>query len=224
MSKTRILVLCQGLTVLTLVAWGLKSRGHRVTVAQEIREVSEALARETFDFAVFKWSPALEAAAVLQKLSPVTKFVVLCQSPELPAVNLWPRLAALIFLPCRTIDLWRRINGCLERLAEVRAWQKAEAQLHPVNHRVYRKLAAIFQEMTTSVFSLANHMDRLQHRARDIGDQEVAELCDQASHRNQVLWQIMQEMRDSLSRMAPSTKSARPSSPGPEPVGPYRLR
>lgn len=222
MPSARILVVYEGLPVLTLIAGALESQGYQVTVAPKPRNAVGALAEKTFDLVILKWSGEPQLAALLLKLKPPTKLLVLSEAWNLPQRLAQVEVAGFILLPCRPVQLKRRIAEYLKSPQGLVASPRSDIQLHPVNHRVYQRLLTIFNEMAVSVLGLASQMELLRQRAKNRNDQELAALCQQACQRNQILWEIMRDMRGSVLRLKSRANPETPSSPQTEPFDPYR--
>lgn len=224
MKSARILVVCEGLPVLSLIAGALESQGHRVIMAKDAPRAAAALGNKNFDLVIYKLPDRPQAAAVLQNLKPQTKLIILSEDPKLPEEAYRVEVAAYIFLPCRPAEIWRRIADCLAKMDFRPAPPKTKIRLHPVNQRVYQKLVSIFREMTTSVMSLSFQMEVLQDKVRERDDQELADLCHQARQRNQELFEIMKEIGDSFLKIKSSIRMEAWKSPRIEPLDPYRLQ
>jgi len=207
MKSAKILMVYEGLPVLTLIAGALESQGHRVTVIRNGRCNAAALARKSFDLAILKLSGGSQASALLQRLKPRTKLIILSEDQKLPEEAYRREVAVYIFLPCRPAEIWRRIGECMEGLTPRPAFPKGNIQLHPVNRRVYQKLVSIFTEMATSIASLAVNMELLHQKVRD-DDHELEDLCQQACEKNQKLHAIMKEIEDSFTAVKPMVNPA----------------
>ncbi len=203
MKSARILVSYEDLPVLALIAGALESQGHRVVVTKDARSCAAALAKNNFDLLILKFSKGPQASALLQRVKPQTRLIILSESPKLPEAAYQVEVASYIFLPCRAAEIWRRIADCMEKMSFRAGSPKGKIQLHPVNRRVYRKLISIFNEMTTSVMSLASQMELLQQKVKSRTDPELEDLCQQACQRKRELCKIMREIGDSFLRIKP---------------------
>lgn len=221
MKSARILVVYEGMPVLSLIAGALESQGHRVIMVKDTHRAAASVKNKTFDLIIFKLTDRPQVAAVLQNLRPQTRLIILSEDQKLPEEAYRVEVAAYVFLPCRPAEIWRRIADCLAKMDFRPASPKI--RLHPVNQRVYQKLVSIFREMTTSVISLSLQMEVLQDKVRERDDQELEDLCHQARQRNQELFEIMKEIGDSFLKIKSSIRPEPRRSPRFEPLDPYRL-
>ncbi len=186
----------EDLPVLSLIAGALEFRGHRVIVAQDACSFAAALDGTSFHLIILNFSKGPEVMAVLNRLKPPTKLIILSKEQKLPKEAYQVEVEDYIFLPCRAAEILRRIVAAVKKLEFRPLPTRTKNYLHPVRPRVYRQLSSLFKDMKISLLSMASIMQFLQQKAGCRNDQKLENLCQQAFESNQELLAIMRELEE----------------------------
>lgn len=202
MKPAEILMVFEGLPILSLIAGALKFQGHRVTVAKDASSLAAGLDRKTYDLIILKFSRGPEATTVLNILKPQIKLIILSEEHKLPMEAYHDEVADYIFLPCRSLEIWKRIDESVKRLEFKPLPKETTNHLHAINRLVYHQLVSMFNEMRTSILSISTNMQLLQSKVRCRNDQKLEDLCQQAYESNLELLAIMRELEESFVRFS----------------------
>jgi len=99
MKLAEILMVYEGLPVLSMIAGALEFQGHRVTVANNTSSSAAELDRKTYDLIILKLSKGPEATTVLNIIKPRTKLIILSEEQKLPVEAYRVEVEDYIFLP-----------------------------------------------------------------------------------------------------------------------------
>jgi len=199
-KPAEILMVFEGLPALSLIAEALKFQGYRVTVAKDAHSLAAGLDRKTYDLIILKLSKKPAATTVLNRLKPQTKLIILSEEQKLPVEAYSVEVEDYIFLPCRSLEIWKRINESVKRLEFKPLPKETTNHLHAVNQRVYRQLTSMFNEMRTSILSISTTMQLLQLKVRCRNVQKLGDLCQQAYESNLELLAIMRELEEPFAK------------------------
>lgn len=148
----------------------LRQREHTCTCAVGLGEARTALARERFDLLVVCWSLpdgcGLDLAPLVQKTSPSTKILILCEEMSGDVAVQAMRCGAIdcLGLPLNMEELLRRIEPAL---LKARADRQRDERLLRLK-KICRELNIARQEISQQVDALC---DDLSNAYREIADQ-----------------------------------------------------
>jgi DNA-binding response OmpR family regulator len=205
MKSAEILMVSEGLPVMSLIAGALEFQGHRVTVTNNARISTAGLGRKNYDLIIFKWSRGPEATTILKRMNLQTKLIILSEEQKLPVEAYRVQVEDYIFLPCRPPEIWKRIAESLQRLEFRPLPRETTNHLYPVNRRIYRQLVSMFNEMRTFILSMSSFMQLLQQKVRCQNDQKLENLCQQAYESNLELLGIMRELEEPFVNISPKS-------------------
>lgn len=108
--------------VLRTIEWALKDRGQAVTAVSDASAAIEALHKHHYDVVLtdVDENPAqdFEILKEAKKIDPETIVILLgCENPgSLDLERLPADVDEVLFAPCGTPKLWKRLSSCLERM------------------------------------------------------------------------------------------------------------
>ncbi|HZK14543.1 MAG TPA: hypothetical protein VFC55_08475, partial [Desulfobaccales bacterium] len=97
-------------------------------------------------------SPALLKA--VQDLNPEARLIILGEDARLPLEAFKLAVDDYILLPCRPVEVWRRITGCLKALRVAAAPKAVQGKLNAANERVLTKLSLLCHDLRGGLVSL----------------------------------------------------------------------
>jgi DNA-binding response OmpR family regulator len=115
-----ILIVNDGSTFLKTIGLILADKGHRTCVTDSPLVALAELARNYFRLVIVKLqgktadSPALLNA--VKDLNPEARLIILGEDPRFPVEAFKLAVDDYLLLPCRPVEVWRRIAGCLKAL------------------------------------------------------------------------------------------------------------
>jgi signal transduction histidine kinase len=153
-----ILIVNDGSPFLKTIGLILTQKGHRTCVTESPSEALAELAKKYFRLVIVKLqentadSPALLNA--VKDLNPAARLIILGEDAHLPVEAFQLAVDDYILLPCRPVEVWRRITSCLKALRGTAAPEAVRGKLNATNGRGLTKLSLLFHDLRSGLVSL----------------------------------------------------------------------
>jgi len=153
-----ILIVNDGSPFLKTIGLLLADKGYRTCVTDSPLEAVEELTRKYFRLVIVKLSgktadnPALLNA--VQDLNPEARLIILGEDARLPLEAFKLAVDDYILLPCRPVEVWRRITSCLKALQGAATPEAVQGKLNAANERALTKLSLLFHDLRSGLVSL----------------------------------------------------------------------
>jgi signal transduction histidine kinase len=153
-----ILIVNDGSPFLKTIGLILADKGHRTCVTDSPSEALGELSRKYFRLVIVRLqgkaasSPALLNA--VKDLNPKARLIILGEDARLPVEAFQLAVDDYILLPCRPVEVWRRITGCLKALPGAAAPEAVQGKLNATNERGLTKLSLLFHDLRSGLISL----------------------------------------------------------------------
>jgi len=153
-----ILIVNDGSPFLKTIGLILADKGHRTCVTNDPLEARTELARKYFRLVIIKLQgKAVDAPALLnavKDLNPKARLIILDEDARLPVETFKLAVDDYILLPCRPVEVWRRITSCLKALRGAAAPKAVQGKLNATNGRVLTKLSLLFHDLRGGLVSV----------------------------------------------------------------------
>jgi two-component system sensor histidine kinase QseC len=123
-------------------------------------------------------SPALLNA--VKDLNPEARLIILGEDARLPVEAFQLAVDDYILLPCRPVEVWRRITGCLKALPGAAAPEAVQGKLNATNERVLTKLSLLFHDLRSGLISLQAALKFSRRLAQGQLDADVDRILEDA--------------------------------------------
>jgi signal transduction histidine kinase len=192
-----ILIVNDGSPLLKTIGMILAQKGHRTCVIDSPLEALAELARKYFRLVIIKLqgknadAPALLDA--VQDLNPEARIIILGEDARLPVEAFQPAVDDYILLPCRPVEVWRRITDCLKALPGAAAPESVQGKLNAANGRVLTKLSLIFHDLRGGLVSVRAALKLSRRRAQGQLDANVDRILEDAGQKADRLQALLEE-------------------------------
>ena len=136
----------------------LAEKGHRTCVTNTPSEALAELARKYFRLVIVKLqgetADSLALLKAVKDLNPRARLIILGEDARFPVKAFQLAVDDYILLPCRPVEVWRRITGCLKALPGAAAPEAVQGKLNAANERVLTKLSLLFHDLRSGLVSL----------------------------------------------------------------------
>ena len=120
MRPEDILIVNDGSPFLKTIGLLLADKGHRTCVTNSPSEALGELARKYFRLVIVKLqektADSLALLKAVKDLNPKARLIILGEDARLPVEAFQIAVEDYILLPCRPVEVWRRITSCLKAL------------------------------------------------------------------------------------------------------------
>ena len=184
MRPEDILIVNDGSPFLKTIGLILADKGHRTCVTDSPLEALAELARKYFRLVIVKLqektadSPALLNA--VKDLNPKARLIILGEDARLPVEAFQLAVDDYILLPCRPVEVWRRITSCLKALRGAAAPEAVQGKLNATNRRALTKLSLLFHDLRSGLVSLQAALKLSRRLAQGQLDADVDRLLEDA--------------------------------------------
>ena len=196
MRPEDILIVNDGSPVLKTIGLLLADKGHRTCVTDSPSEARGEMARKYFRLVIVKLqgkaadSPALLKA--VKDLNPKARLIILGEDARLPVEAFQLAVDDYILLPCRPVEVWRRITGCLKALPGAAAPEAVQGKLDATNERVLTKLSLLFHDLRSGLISLREALKLSRRLAQGQLDADANRLLEDAGKKADGLQTILE--------------------------------
>jgi len=197
MRPEDILIVNDGSPFLKTIGLLLAEKGYRICVTDSPLEAVAELTRKYFRLVIVKLpgetadSPALLTA--LKDLNPEARLIILGEDVHLPVEAFQLEVDDYILLPCRPVEVWRRITGCLKALRGAAAPEAVQGKLNPTKGRVLTKLSLLFHDLRGGLLSLQAAVKMSRRLAQGQLNADVDQLLDDAEKKADWLQALLEE-------------------------------
>ncbi len=197
MRPEDILIVNDGSPFLQTIGLILAEKGHRTCVTDNPIEALAELTRKYFRLVIVKLHgktadyPALLNA--VKDLNPEARLIILGEGARLPAEAFQLAADDYILQPCRPVEVWRRIAGCLKALGGAAAPEAIQGKLNATNGRVLTKLSLLFHDLRGGLVSLQAALKLARRRAQGQQDADVDRLLEEAGKKADWLQALLDE-------------------------------
>lgn len=158
MRREDILIVNDGTPFLKTIGRILEDRGHRTCVTDSPDDGLTELARKYFRLVIVKVNGRdadyLGLLRGVKDLNPEARLIILGVEGRLPVEAFKLEADDYILLPCRPVDVWRRILTCLKAPHRTCAPEAVQGKLNAINGRVLTRLSFLFHDLRTGLVSL----------------------------------------------------------------------
>ena len=182
-----ILIVNDGSTFLKTIGLILADKGHRTCVTDSPLEALAELTRKYFRLVIVKLpgktagSPALLNA--VKDLNPEARLIILGEDPRLPVEAFKLAVDDYILLPCRPVEVWRRITGCMKAIRGAADPEAIQGKLNSANGRVLTKLSHLFYDLRGGLISLQAALKLSRRLAQGQLDADVDRILEDAGQK-----------------------------------------
>jgi signal transduction histidine kinase len=197
MRPEDILIVNDGSPFLKTIGLILAAKGHRTCVTDSPLEALEELARKNFRLVIVKLQgktadyPALLHA--VKDLHPEARLIILGEDARLPQEAFQLEVDDYILLPCRSVEVWRRIMICLKALRGAATQEAVQGKLNDINGQVLTKLSLLFHDLRSGLVSVQTALKLSRRLAQGQLDADVDQLLDDAGKKADWLQGLLEE-------------------------------
>ena len=187
MRPEDILIVNDGSPFLKTIGLLLADKGHRTCVTDSPLEALAELSRKYFRLVIVKLqgktadSPALLNA--VQDLNPEARLIILGEDARLPLEAFKLAVDDYILLPCRPVEVWRRITGCLKALRRAADPEAIQEKLNSTNGRALTKLSLLFHDLRGGLVSVQAALKLSRRRTQVQLDADVDRILEDAGQK-----------------------------------------
>jgi signal transduction histidine kinase len=190
-----ILIVNDGSPFLKTIGLILADKGHRTCVTNSPSEALGELARKYFRLVIVKLQGKAAAAPALlmavKDLNPKARLIILGNDAHLPVEVFQLAVDDYILLPCRPVEVWRRITGCLKALPGA-APEAVQGKLDATNERVLTKLSFLFHDLRSGLISLQAALKLSRRLAQGQLDADANTILEDAGKKTDWLLSLME--------------------------------
>ena len=184
MRPEDILIVNDGSPFLKTIGLILADKGHRTCVTNDPLEARTELARKYFRLVIIKLQgKAVDAPALLKAvkdLNPKARLIILGEDARLPVETFKIAVDDYILLPCRPVEVWRRITSCLKALRGAAVPKGVQGKLDAINRRGLTKLSLLFHDLRGGLVSVQAALKLSRRLAQGQLDADAGRLLDDA--------------------------------------------
>ena len=136
-------------------------------------------------------SPALLNA--VKDLNPEARLIILGEDARLPVEAFQLAVDDYILLPCRPVEVWRRITSCLKALQGAAAPEAVQGKLNATNGRALTKLSLLFHDLRSGLVSLQAALKLSRRLAQGQLDADVDRLLEDGGKKADWLQALLEE-------------------------------
>lgn len=197
MRPEDILIVNDGSPFLKTIGLILAQKGHRTCVTNSPLEALAELTQKYFRLVIVKLqgkttgSPALLNS--VKDLNPDARLIILGEDACFPVEAFKLAVDDYILLPCRPVEVWRRITSCLKALRGAADPEAVQGKLNAANARILAKLSLLFHDLRGGLVSLQAALKLARRRAQGQLDADVDRLLDDAGKKADWLQTLLEE-------------------------------
>ncbi len=184
MRAEDILIVNDGSPFLQTIGQILAEKGHRTCVTDSPLEALAELARKYFRLVIVKLqdknAEALALLKAVQDLNPEARLIILGEDVRLPLEAFKLAVDDYILLPCRPVEVWRRITSCLKAIPGAAAPEAVQGKLNAANDRVLAKLSLLFHDLRGGLVSMQAALTLARRRTQGQIDADADRLLEEA--------------------------------------------
>jgi signal transduction histidine kinase len=191
-----ILIVNDGSPFLKTIGLILADKGHRTCVTNSPSEALGELARKYFRLVIVKLQgkaadcPALLSA--VKDLNPKARLIILGNDARLPVEVFQLAVDDYILLPCRPVEVWRRITSCLKALRGAAVPEAVQGKLNATNRRVLTKLSLLFHDLRGGLVSVQAALKLSRRLAQGQLEADANRLLEDAGKKTDWLLSLME--------------------------------
>ena len=175
MEPAKILLINDGSKLLYTMAELLESKGFQARLTDSAEEALEKLSAGFFHMVILKLHRGqIDRLALLHmvtELCPGAKLIILTGQTPLPSDAYEVKADDYIMIPCRSLDLWRRIFQCLKGITGKPLASPAKTGSKAINPQNLNKVGLMSHDVRGSMVSIAAGMKLLVRRSQGrLGD------------------------------------------------------
>ena len=191
MIPKEILVVNDGSQLLPLVGGLLATGGYRLSPTDSPEEALILLNTRKFDLVVLKMNgkqiDRLSVMHMVEELNQDSKLVIVAEQARPPVEIFEIKADDYILLPCRPLEIYRRLLTCLEPSSRRPGLLRENNLMHPVNRQIFKNLALMFQEMQDQATSIVNGLKLLKIKLNSRLEGETEDTYQEAFERTETL-------------------------------------
>ncbi len=184
MRSEDILILNDGSPFLKTIGLLLADKGHRTCVTDTPSEALAELARKYFRLVIVKLpgetTDSLALLNAVRDLNPKARLIILGEDARFPVETFKLAVDDYLLLPCRPVEVWRRITNCLQALRGAANPEAIQGKLNAANGRVLTKLSLLFHDLRGGLVSLQAALKLSRRLAQGQLNADAARLLDDA--------------------------------------------
>lgn len=158
MKPEDILIVNDGSPFLKTIGLLLADKGHRTSVTNRPSEALGELARKYFRLVIVKvqakTADSLALLKAVKDLNPKARLIILGEDACLPVEAFQIAVKDYILLPCRPVEVWRRITSCLKAPRGAAVPEAVQGKLDAINRRGLTKLSLLFHDLRGGLISV----------------------------------------------------------------------
>ena len=196
MRPEDILIVNDGSPFLKTIGLLLADKGHRTSVTNSPPEALGELARKYFRLVIVKLqgetADSLALLKAVKDLNPKARLIILGEDACLPVEAFQIAVEDYLLLPCRPVEVWRRITGCLKALPGTAAPEAVQGKLDAINRRGLTKLSLIFHDLRRGLISLQAALKLSRRLAEGQLEADADQLLEDAGKKADWLLSLME--------------------------------
>jgi signal transduction histidine kinase len=182
-----ILLVNDGSLFLKTIGLILAEKGHRTCVTDSPLEALAELARKYFRLVIVKLqgktTDSLALLNAVKDLNPEARLIILGEDARLPVEAFQLEVDDYILLPCRPVEVWRRITGSLKALPGAAAPEAVQGKLNDANGRVLTNLSLLFHDLRGGLVSVQAALKLSRRLAQGQLNADVDRLLEDAGQK-----------------------------------------
>jgi K+-sensing histidine kinase KdpD len=156
------------------------------------------MARKYFDLVIVKLngrqSDYLAALGMLPELNPEAKLIIMGEETRFPVEAFEIKADDYIFMPCRPVEVWRRIMSCLEASGPTsRSAAAVQGKAKAINGRIVNKLGLLFHDLRGGLVSIGSAIQHIERQAQGKLGPDVDNLLEDAHKKAGQLEGLLEE-------------------------------
>lgn len=197
MKPEDILIVNDGSPFLKTIGLLLADKGHRTSVTDGHSEALRELARKYFRLVIVKvqekTADSLALLKAVKDLNPKARLIILGEDACLPVEAFQIAVEDYILLPCRPVEVWRRITSCLKALRGAAVPEAVQGKLNATNGRALTKLSLLFHDLRSGLVSLQAALKLSRRRVQGQLDADVDRLLEDGGKKAEGLQALLEE-------------------------------
>ena len=168
MIAKEILAINDGSLLLPVMGGLLTTRDYRLSLTDSPEEALVLLNNQTYHLVVVKLdgeqSDRLPVMHMVKELRDNTKLIIIADKARPPVGIFEIEADDYILLPCRMLEIWRRLLHCLEPSYRQPETFRSNSLIHPANRRTLNNLSLLFLEMQDQATAIIDGLQFIKNK------------------------------------------------------------
>jgi signal transduction histidine kinase len=191
-----ILIVNDGSPFLKTIGLLLADKGHRTCVTDSPLAALAELTRKYFRLVIVKLpgktADSLALLKAVKDLNPKARLIILGEDACLPVEAFQIAVEDYILLPCRPVEVWRRITSCLKAVRGAAVQEAVQGKLDAINRRGLTNLSLLFHDLRSGLVSVQAALKLSRRLAQGQLDADANTLLEDAGKKTDWLLSLME--------------------------------